>query len=44
MYKPGRKKVLHHFLAFPEIYKTPEFKEKYELQARKNLAMEAESL
>lgn len=44
MYKPGRKKVLQDFLAFDEIYKTPEFREKYEIQARNNLAIEIESL
>jgi predicted metal-dependent HD superfamily phosphohydrolase len=44
LYKPGRKKVLQHFLTFETIYKTDEFKQKYEQQARRNLAAEAESL
>ena len=44
LYKPGRKKVLQHFLTLETIYKTDEFKQKYEQQARKNLAAEAESL
>ena len=37
LYKPGRKKVLLHFLGMPTIYKTSFFREKYEEQARRNL-------
>jgi predicted metal-dependent HD superfamily phosphohydrolase len=40
LYKPGRQKVLSHFLAMQQIYKTGWFKEKYESQARYNLANE----
>jgi predicted metal-dependent HD superfamily phosphohydrolase len=44
VYKPGRKKVLHHFLNMQTIYKTKEFAAKYEQQARANLSMEIEML
>jgi predicted metal-dependent HD superfamily phosphohydrolase len=40
LYKPGRKKVLRHFLDMKKIYKTDIFLEKYEEAARRN--MEAE--
>ena len=40
LYYAGRKKVLTHFLNFPEIFKTDYFKGKYEDQARLNLARE----
>jgi predicted metal-dependent HD superfamily phosphohydrolase len=40
IYKPGRKKVLKQLLSMEKIYKTPEFYEKFELNARQNLAME----
>jgi len=40
LYKPGRKKVLLHFLEMKRIYKTKEFHEKYELRARQNLQHE----
>lgn len=40
LYYAGRKKVLTHFLNFPQIFKTDYFKEKYEGQARLNLARE----
>jgi len=42
MYKPGRKKVLIHFLEFEEIFKTDYFKEKYEEKARENIQQELE--
>lgn len=42
LYKPGRKKVLRHFLDMKRIYKTDLFFEKYEDAARQN--MEAELL
>ena len=40
LYKPGRKKVLLHFLEMQTIYKTSFFREKYEAQARRNLQNE----
>ncbi|WDF48734.1 hypothetical protein PQ459_15490 [Chryseobacterium sp. KACC 21268] len=40
LYKPGRKKVLTHFLEFEEIFKTDYFKEKYEKIARENIKRE----
>ncbi|MCX8533012.1 HD domain-containing protein [Chryseobacterium luquanense] len=40
LYKPGRKKVLEHFLELESIFKTGYFKDKYEVQARKNIEME----
>ncbi|UQB70141.1 hypothetical protein [Epilithonimonas zeae] len=40
MYKPGRKKVLTHFLEFEEIFKTDYFKAKYEEKARENIQRE----
>lgn len=40
LYKPGRKKVLKHFLAFDVIFKTPYFIDKYEACARENLEKE----
>jgi len=42
MYKPGRKKVLIHFLEFEEIFKTDYFKGKYEEKARENIQRELE--
>lgn len=44
LYRPGRKKVLSHFLSLPNIYKTPQFQHKYESLARQNLLQEFESL
>jgi predicted metal-dependent HD superfamily phosphohydrolase len=44
LYKPGRKKVLQHFLNMPAIYKTKEFSAKYEQQARTNLSLELEMI
>ena len=40
LYKPGRKKVIQHFLAMKTIFKTDYFKAKYEAQARVNLKQE----
>lgn len=40
LYNPGRKKVLQHFLAMDAIFKTPIFKDKYEVTARENIAKE----
>ena len=42
LYNPGRKKVLKHFLAMNQIYKTDYFTQKYEEQARLNLSRELE--
>lgn len=44
LYKPGRKKVLHHFLALDSIFKTDYFKDRYESQARENIKFEMKSL
>jgi predicted metal-dependent HD superfamily phosphohydrolase len=44
IYKPGRKKVLQHFLTMDSIFKTPYFYEKFETQARKNLQMELDEM
>jgi len=43
-YIPGRKKVLEHFLNLPNIYKTSDFSNNYELRARQNLKNELELL
>lgn len=40
IYKPGRKKVIQHFLMMERIYKTDHFYRKYEAQARLNLEKE----
>ena len=44
LYKPGRKKVLEHFLDMPAIYKTEVFANKYERMAKKNLSRELDLL
>ena len=44
LYKPGRKKVLEHFLQLENIFKTDYFKRKYEVQARKNIEVELRNL
>jgi predicted metal-dependent HD superfamily phosphohydrolase len=44
VYKPGRKKVLAHFLAMDRIYKTGTFFGKDEKQARENLQRELSQL
>lgn len=44
LYKPGRKKVLKHFLEQKDIFKTSIFKEKYEDIARANIQMEIDGL
>jgi len=44
VYKPGRKKVLLHFLSMPYIFKTELFRQKFETQARANLAQELKTL
>jgi len=40
LYNKGRKKVIEHFLSMPRIYKTEEFYNKYEKQAKQNLLEE----
>lgn len=44
LYRPGRKKVLQHFLASESVFKTEEFRRNYEVQARENLRAESELL
>jgi len=44
MYKPGRKKVLNHFLERETLFFTETFRNKYENQARENLKKEIELL
>ena len=44
LYKPGRKKVLLHFLEMPHIYKSTFFRDKYEAGARRNIKDELERL
>lgn len=44
LYKPGRKKVLAHFLEMPTIFKTEFFRERYEEVARENLRNELREL
>jgi predicted metal-dependent HD superfamily phosphohydrolase len=40
IYKPGRQKVIKHFLAMDKIFKTGYFFNIYEMQARENLKQE----
>ncbi|MBV8325635.1 HD domain-containing protein [Chryseobacterium sp.] len=40
LYKPGRKKVLQHFSALKDIFKTDYFRNRYEVQARENIRTE----
>ena len=44
VYKPGRRKVIAHFLAMEKIFKTDEFRNRFENQARKNLFLELQNL
>lgn len=44
VYKPGRKKVLQHFLSQNMIYKTAAFQEEFESSARANLKRELAKL
>ncbi|WP_179333789.1 HD domain-containing protein [Winogradskyella costae] len=44
LYKPGRKKVLKHFLQRDSLYFTERFQTKFEKQARKNLIQEIDML
>jgi predicted metal-dependent HD superfamily phosphohydrolase len=43
LYKPGRKKVLKHFLDMPRIFKTEPFYLNFDEQARQNLLWELEN-
>jgi len=44
VYRPGRKKVVQHFLQMPKIFKTALFFGKFEQQARMNLQRELKAL
>ena len=44
LYRPGRIKVLRHFLDMEFIYNTPYGRQQFEEQARKNLAFELRQL
>ncbi|TWF39020.1 putative metal-dependent HD superfamily phosphohydrolase [Chitinophaga polysaccharea] len=44
VYKPGRKKLLRHFLEAPAIYHTPVFRKLYETRARQNIQAEIDTL
>lgn len=44
VYKPGRKKVLKHFLEMEHIYKTELFRNQWENKAKENLKHELDSL
>ncbi len=44
IYKPGRKKVVQHFLNMASIFKTKYFQDQFEKQAKKNLQQELDSL
>jgi predicted metal-dependent HD superfamily phosphohydrolase len=44
LYKPGRKKVLQHFLSMDRIFKTDHFYKKYEESAKKNMEREIAAL
>lgn len=44
LYKPGRKKVLTHFLSLPAIYKTSLFRKQGEAMARQNMQEELHAL
>lgn len=44
LYRPGRKKVLQHFLEMESIFKTDYFRNKYEAKAKENLGYELSQL
>lgn len=44
LYKPGRRKVIEHFLSMEKIFKTDIFRNRFENQARKNLFQELQNL
>lgn len=43
LYKKGRRKVVQHFISMEKIFKTEEFYNKYENQARSNLQKELQT-
>jgi len=44
LYRPGRKKVLMHFLELENIFKTGYFKDRYEISARENIQFELDNM
>jgi predicted metal-dependent HD superfamily phosphohydrolase len=44
IYKPGRRKVIEHFLGMSAIFKTDFFRRRFEVQAQNNLKQELEIL
>lgn len=44
LYKPGRRKVLQHFLAMDTIFKTQYFQQLFEVKARENMQKESITL
>jgi predicted metal-dependent HD superfamily phosphohydrolase len=44
LYRPGRKKVLRHFLQMDSIFKTESFRDRFERQARINIENELKTL
>ncbi|MBC6611876.1 metal-dependent phosphohydrolase [Hymenobacter sp. BT507] len=44
LYRPGRRKVLEKMLAAPTLYRTPEFRQRLEDTARRNLRLELADL
>lgn len=44
IYKPGRRKVLEHFISMKQIFKTPYFFKRFEASAKNNLKKELELL
>jgi predicted metal-dependent HD superfamily phosphohydrolase len=44
IYKPGRRKVLEHFLEMENIFKTKYFQDKFEEQAKINISAELKSI
>jgi predicted metal-dependent HD superfamily phosphohydrolase len=44
LYKPGRRKVLEHFLNMPYIFKTGYFRDRLEISARANISNELKKL
>lgn len=44
LYRPGRKKVLMHFLELENIFKTGYFKDRYEISARENIQFELDTM
>lgn len=44
LYRPGRRKVLEKMLAAPVLYRTPEYQQRLEASARRNLRLELADL